>query len=502
MARRSPVQDYAPAPVQDGFAASTSTFTEILGWLGQDQTVLTHAEIEDRLDIEGRELLRQMYQDRLDLCAERERRLVEVADADGALRGTAEPGRERALATMFGQVMVTRIAYRARGLPDLHPADAVLNLPAETHSHGLRRLAAVEATRGSFADAATAIGRATGVSVGKRQVEALTARAGTDITGFYATRETDACPHTTVLAMTYDAKGVVMRPDALRRGTAKAQASRKLTGRLSRGEKRCRKRMAEVACVYDLTPVARTAADIMPDQRGQARPAPAATGKWLTASLTDEAATDIAAGFAEATRRDPEHRRPWIALVDGNTHQIERIHAEARRHQASVPIIVDFVHVVEYVWKAAWCFFAEGDRAAETWVRDHARQVLAGRASIVAAAIRRKATYHGLDPGRRKAADTCAAYLLAKKPYLDYPTALAAGWPIATGVIEGACRHLVKDRMDITGARWGLDGAEAVLRLRALIANGDLDQYWQYHLRQEHQRIHTARYLDGLIPTR
>src|SRR5215211_2184202 len=159
MARRSPVQDYAPAPVQDGFAASTSTFTEILGWLGQDQTVLTHAEIEDRLDIEGRELLRQMYQDRLDLCAERERRLVEVADADGALRGTAEPGRERALATMFGQVMVTRIAYRARGLPDLHPADAVLNLPAETHSHGLRRLAAVEATRGSFADAATTPGR-------------------------------------------------------------------------------------------------------------------------------------------------------------------------------------------------------------------------------------------------------------------------------------------------------------------------------------------------------
>ena len=101
------------------------------------------------------------------------------------------------------------------------------------------------------------------------------------------------------------------------------------------------------------------------------------------------------------------------------------------------------------------------------------RQVLAGRAGIVAAAIRRKATYHGLDPGKRKPADTAAAYLLAKKPYLDYPTALAQGWPIATGVIEGACRHLVKDRMDVTGARWGLDGAEAILKLRTLISNGD-----------------------------
>ena len=78
-----------------------------------------------------------------------------------------------------------------------------------------------------------------------------------------------------------------------------------------------------------------------------------------------------------------------------------------------------------------------------------------------------------LDPAARKNADTAADYLIAKRPYLDYPTALANGWPIATGVIEGACRHLVKDRMDITDARWGLPGAEAVLLLRAVISNGD-----------------------------
>jgi hypothetical protein len=125
---------------------------------------------------------------------------------------------------------------------------------------------------------------------------------------------------------------------------------------------------------------------------------------------------------------------------------------------------------------------------------------MAGRAGIVAGAIRRKATYHGLDPGKRKPADIAAAYLLAKKPYLDYPTALASGWPIATGVIEGACRHLVKDRMDLTGARWSLDGAEAILKLRTLISNGDFDQYWIWHLAQEQQRVHNSRYLGGIIP--
>ncbi len=68
------------------------------------------------------------------------------------------------------------------------------------------------------------------------------------------------------------------------------------------------------------------------------------------------------------------------------------------------------------------------------------------------------------------------------------------GWPIATGVIEGACRHLVKDRLAITGARWSLTGAEAALLLRAVITNGDFNTYWAYHLQQEHQRTHASRY--------
>jgi hypothetical protein len=126
--------------------------------------------------------------------------------------------------------------------------------------------------------------------------------------------------------------------------------------------------------------------------------------------------------------------------------------------------------------------------------------ILAGRAGIVAAAIRRKATCLKLDPARRKGADTCADYLLRKRRYLDYPTALARGWPIATGVIEGACRHLVKDRLDVTGARWGLAGAEAVLKLRALRSNGDFEAYWRFHLAQEQRRVHQSRYAGGVIP--
>ena len=157
-------------------------------------------------------------------------------------------------------------------------------------------------------------------------------------------------------------------------------------------------------------------------------------------------------------------------------------------------IVCDFIHVLEYLWKAAWSFFETGDPDAEEWVAGQAMKILDGKAAAVAAGIHRRATTYGYTGAEREGADACAGYLTAKKPFLNYATALARGWPIATGVIEGACRHLVKDRMDITGARWGLSGAEAILKLRALIASGAFNPYWSFHLRQEQQRIHRSRY--------
>jgi hypothetical protein len=302
-----------------------------------------------------------------------------------------------------------------------------------------------------------------------------------------------------------DGKGVVMRHDALRPTTRRQaqNSTTKLKTRLSKGEKRNRKRMAEVGAVYDITPAPRTAPDILPAddaQRDAATHAPAAKNKWLTASVTHDAATVVGQLFNEADRRDPAHNRDWVALVDGNNHQIDRINTEARARQVNVTIVVDFIHVLEYLWKAAWSFHREGDPAAEPWVRRHAQQILNGHATKVAGQIRRAATNAALDPPARAGADTCAAYLTSKRAYLDYPTALQKGWPIATGVIEGACRHLVKDRMDITGARWGLHGAEAILKLRAIHSNGDFDEYWHYHLTQEHHRVHASRYADHCIP--
>jgi hypothetical protein len=488
--------------VADSFAASRGRFEELVGFLdGEGAAKLDHGELERRLESEGRELLR-LLQDHLDLRAQREERIEEVVGSDGVGRRYAEAGHARPLATVFGEVSVNRLAYRRKREANLHPADGALNLPAERYSHGLRRLAALEASRGSFDDAVAAIDRASATDVPKRQAEALSRRAAVDFEAFYATRSVQRADDDDVLVISADGKGIVMLPDALRKATAQAAANSdpKLKTRLSKGEKRGRKRMAEVGAVYDVAPVPRSPLDIIGHVGADKTQPPKAKNKWLTASVVDDAAVVISSVFDEAERRDPNHKRTWVALVDGNCHQIACIKAEAAARGVTVTVVVDVVHVLEYLWSSAWSFFAEGDPAAQEWVADKAFSVLEGNASSVAASIRRKATRLGLDAAARKNADTCADYLLSKRPYLDYPRALEKGWPIATGVIEGACRHLVKDRMDLTGARWGLPGAEAVLKLRAIRTNGDFDDYWNFHLANERNRIHQSRYANGVIP--
>lgn len=309
-----------------------------------------------------------------------------------------------------------------------------------------------------------------------------------------------------MVVVSFDGKGIVMRPDSLRPKTARAAAasSNKLETRLSKGEKSNRKRMAEVGAVYELTPVPRSAADVLSSKSKtsteQPPEAPKAKNKWVTASVVEDAAQVLSKVFDEAERRDPAHARPWMVLVDGNNHQIDRARHEAATRKIEVSILVDFVHVLEYLWGAAWSFFNEGDVTAEAWVHERALSILEGHAKDVAAGIRRRASTARLSKHKRKKADDCARYLTNKAPYLDYPSALAKGRPIATGVIEGTCRFLVKDRMGITGARWSVEGAEAVLKLRAVCANGDFPAYWRFHQQNEQRRVHRSRYAEGIIP--
>ena len=481
------------------FSAAREQFNFLVSRLQSEAMArMEHGEVEATIAHEGSELLRRLLQGHLDLRAKSEVRRVEVAGADGVRRRHCRGGR-RGLMSLFGEVEVKRLGYGARGEPGLCPLDAELNLPSDRYSQGLRRRVAEEAAKSSFDETVLSVGRTTGGHVPKRQAEGVACEVAQDFETFYQTREITV-PEDTAdpLIMSLDGKGIVMRREGLRTVTRKAaeREQHKMKTRLSAGEKRNRKRMATVATVYSIKPHPRTAEAIMGVDAEQTEKAkkPRARNKRVWASVRREAQAVTEEVFEEARRRDPEQRRPWVMLVDGQPQQLKDIERCISQHEVEVTLVLDFIHVLEYLWSAAFCFYAKGSEAAEAWVLERALHLLQGKASDVAAGMRRSATRRGLTRQARESVDDCADYLLKYRHMLRYHEYLAAGLPIATGVIEGACRHLIKDRMDITGARWGLESAEAILKLRSLRSSGDFEAYWAFHTAQELKRNHTSRY--------
>ena len=145
--------------------------------------------------------------------------------------------------------------------------------------------------------------------------------------------------------------------------------------------------------------------------------------------------------------------------------------------------------MLEYIWKAAWSLHTAGDPAPKTGWRSK-RCGTGRRQRRVAADITAEADAAGLTDGQRNGADTCVRYLTSKDEFLRYDRALAAGWPIATGVIEGACRHLHRRPARHHRTRWGLDGAEAILHPARGVGDGDFEEYWRFHLAREHPRLY------------
>jgi hypothetical protein len=490
------------------FSSSREQFERMLSMLREDQSLhMPEDAVERMVEVEGRELNRRLLQDHLRLRATAEARLKLVESADGVIHPEVRP-LERQLCSLFGGVTVWRLAYQSPGCICLCPMDGQLNLPTGLHSYGLRRLVALLSAKESYDQIVDDIKDRTGIVVHKRQAEQIAIASAADFESFYdqVSFGPDTVSPTARVVLCFDGKGVVVRQQDLREVTRNKaiKAKHKLKKRLAKGEKPNRKRMAEVAVIYTVEPFVRDAQDVIRELRParevkERRPRP--TNKRVWASVEQDMAEVIEEGFRYARTLDPELQRQWVVLVDGNDDQIRAVRNAIAKHNVPVVMVVDLMHVLEYLWKASYCFHADGTEQAETWVTDRLRGLLTGQdPSQIAAGMRRSATLRGLSKKDRKAVDDCARYLIRKRKLLDYATALQQGYPISTGVVEGACRHLIGRRMDVGGAPWSLPGAEAIVKLRALWMTGDFDDYWTYHLEQERQRNHGSRYPDARIP--
>jgi hypothetical protein len=488
------------------YMASLERYTGLLNRLAETEAQgCEHSLIEALLKKEGNEALRLALQGYLDQRGAEEAPLAAMFGADGQCRRHRRTGCQRALESVFGEVTVTRLGYEGPGLSRVYPLDAALNLPPDHYSHGLRAMAAERMIEDSFDGAVEGLKREGGGEMPKRQMQEVAVELAQDFPAFYAqplAARTEPAGGATeapsILVISGDGKGVVMHTEDLREATRQAAERKEKTRRGQRGrrprapsakEKGDRRRMATVATVYEIDRHPRTADQILGREEAKA-PRPKPVRKRVWAGIRETLGEVVDQAFLEAIQRDPDQHQHWVALIDGSEDLIRRIESAASHYKVKVTILQDFVHVQEYVWGAAHVLYSGNDAtpARERWVIERQQQLLRGKAQEVASGLRRAASRQGLSAKEAEPVHKAADYIEKNQARMRYDLALAQGLPIATGVIEGACRHLVKDRMELTGARWRLDDAEAILRLRALKVSGDLDRYLRFHFQQEQRR--------------
>ena len=260
--------------------------------------------------------------------------------------------------------------------------------------------------------------------------------------------------------------------------------------RLGQGHKRPKKQAAVVTGFYPMPPYPRTPQDVVAALfQDAARPAltarPVPIGTALHATL-DGKAVALTRLMPRVAQRDGPPIQHRVALTDG----AEALQQQLMLHFPQHTLVLDILHATEYLWDTAKALLGEIHPGRSAWVRTHLEQVLAGQTDTVIPALAAEADDPTRTGPQRQAALRTVGYYQRNRPYMCYDAYLARGWPIGTGVVEGACGHLVKDRMEQSGMRWTKTGAQAVLDLRAVRINGHWDAYWQFHRRQQHQRVY------------
>jgi hypothetical protein len=470
-------------------AAARNAFADLEHWL-YSRTSPGHKlhVIEAEQERRGREVLRLMLQAHIDSRGD-----GEVGDAIALRQERSAPEipyrhkrlRSRRLVTVFGGVGITRMEYSSPGHRNLYPLDAVLGLPARCYSYELQRRLVKAAVKGPFDEAIETITEATGVSIPKRTAEQIVADASVDFESFYTQRTLRLAPKSgPLLIASVDGKGVPMvKPD---RGERKV--------RLGRGEKRNKKRMSTVGAVFTQKPNIRTpeaVVDSLFAESPQARRPkryhrPEQKRVW--ASLLSGKDAFIAQVQAEMRRRDPAHKKRWLVVTDGERALQRKVAATFKR----IELILDLLHVLEKLWAVSYVFHPEGSPEAREFVRERILRILRGEVSQVVKGLRQMATKRKLKGQRRKTILNVSAYCYRNRSRMRYDHYLRNGYPIASGSVEGACKNLVKDRMERSGMRWTPPMAEAMLQLRAVYLSDDFEDYWHYHIDEDQKRLYKS----------
>lgn len=401
-----------------------------------------------------------------------------------APHGTALPYHDQrsvAYYSVFGKRSLTRHYFYAAGLGGQCPLDASLSLPPCCYSDLLRDWLDYSCTDSAYRESATAITRILSLDLSIQALETMVQLDAHDVAAFYDQPPALSRPCCgTILVAQADGKGVPM--------VQPPSATTPL--RLGKGHKRTQKKEAVVTALYTSAPYVRTPQEVLAALLHEPRPAdqpprPRPIAKELRATLQGKEAA-ISKLVQRALLREGAHIQDRVALTDG----AEALQGQMITQLPSYTLVLDIIHASEYLWDTANALLGETHATRTAWVRQRLEQILSGQTAAVIAALEQELRAPDRTPAQVQAVRKTIGYYTRNLPYMAYDRYLARGWPIGTGVVEGACGHVVKDRMEQAGMRWTQDGAQAMLDLRAVRLNGDWEAYWTFHRQQQHQRLY------------
>jgi hypothetical protein len=381
--------------------------------------------------------------------------------------------------SIFGKLTFERAYFYARGQSGQCPLDEALSLPERCYSDLLMESAELLGVEGAYSKGLRTVARLLGLDVSELALETAVAEHSQTVRAYYAQqRPFPSVEEGPILVAQADGKGVPM----VRRETADLKVRR------GKGDKKTRKKEAIATAVYTIEPYYRTPQDVVNAlfKKGDPPPGrPAPRHKQVFASMKgkDQAIKRLASWVA---RREGEHICERVALTDG----AEPLQKHVLAKLPGFTLILDIIHVDEHLWKAGTAIYGETDLHRAEWVETQMRDILSSRSDQVIRRLEDQAATLPRSSQAAKALRGVANYLWRNQPYMNYVEYLRRGWPIGTGVIEGTCRHLVKDRMELSGMRWTISGAGALLALRAVNENGDWDDFHAFRRIQRHRRLY------------
>jgi len=405
------------------------------------------------------------------------------------LRRSVEPHQRRYL-SIFGELSIDRFVYAIRPKQKIEHAtvDEQLGLPQGACSYVLEDWLQKLCVKDSFDEGVQTLHDWLGVKLNVRIAESINRRMAHHAESYRASQPPPPAEEEgEILVVAGDGKGVPMRRPLKERISH--------SKRRGKGEKKNKKQMAYVGAAYTIDRFRRTPEDVIDEvsrkECAQDRPQPKHKRVWveMTGQREDVLANGKTRLFAqlgvEVESRDVDQNKPVVCLMDGE----RALWAAMRQWLPEQTIgILDLYHVMEYLWKAAHCFHVEKSDTAEDFVTARLRLLLEGKVGYLIGGLRRKmANLHG---AKRTRLLTVIGYLENNRSHMRYDEYLAAGYPIGSGVIEGACRHVVKDRMELSGMRWTIEGAQAMLHLRSIYLNGDWKEFDEHRIQNEQNTLY------------